>query len=147
MDIAVLARADGVHLGKLDLPSGEARKLVPPDMIIGVTAYTAGDPALAEADGADYVAVGPVFDTVYNSASGPVTLRGAGVEVISRARSGVSIPIVAIGGITPEGAGKAISAGADSIAVASYLYKEDKIEENCRSLAVAVANVQTEEQG
>ncbi|HOT46928.1 MAG TPA: thiamine phosphate synthase [Spirochaetota bacterium] len=138
VDIAVLAGADGVHLGLNDLRANEARKLIPPDMIIGITAYTAEDPARIESDGADYVAVGPVFDTVYNSASGPVTIKGTGVEVIYRARAAVSMPIVAIGGITPEGAGRAFSAGADSIAVASYLYNDNKIEENCRALAEAI---------
>ncbi len=145
VDIAVLAGADGVHLGLNDLRANEARKLIPPDMIIGMTAYTAEDPARIESDGADYVAVGPVFDTVYNSATGPITLPGAGVEVISRARGAVSMPIVAIGGITPEGAGRAISAGADSIAVASYLYTDNKIEENCRALTDAAAVVPTDE--
>ncbi len=141
VDIALLAGADGVHLGLNDLRAGEARKLLPPDMIIGITAYTAEDPPRIESDGADYVAVGPVFDTVYNPGSGPVTLKGAGVEVVSRARAAVSIPIVAIGGITPAGAGRAISAGADSVAVTSYIYKDDKIEENCRALADAVTAV------
>jgi thiamine-phosphate pyrophosphorylase len=140
VDIAVLAGADGVHLGMNDLRAGEARKILPPDMIIGITAYTAEDPARAESDGADYVAVGPVFDTVYMSGSGPVTLRGAGVEVISRASAVVSIPIVAIGGITPQGAGKSIEAGAASIAAASYLYKDVNIEENCRALAEAIVS-------
>ncbi len=141
VDIAMLAGAAGVHLGLNDLRAHEARKIIPPDIIIGITAYTADDPARAESDGADYVAVGPVFDTLYNSASGPVTLRGAGVEVISCARAAVSIPVVAIGGITPEGACAAISAGADAVAAASYLYKDDKIEENCRNLVDAVAAV------
>ena len=145
VDIAVLAGADGVHLGLNDLRAHEARKLIPPDMIIGITAYTAEDPARIESDGADYVAVGPVYDTVYKSAAGPVTLKGAGAEVISRARKTVSIPIVAIDGITPEGAGMAIAAGADSIAAASYLYIDDKIEENCRALAGAIASVPADE--
>ncbi len=141
VDIAMLVGADGVHLGLNDLRANEARKLMPHDMIIGITAYTAEDPARAEADGADYVAVGPVYDTVYKSGSGPVTLKGAGVEVISRARTSVSIPIVAIGGFTPEGIGRAVAAGADSIAAASYLYTDDKIEENCRFLTDAIAAV------
>lgn len=140
VDIALLAGADGVHLGLNDLRAGEARKILPPDMIIGVTAYTADDPARAESDGADYVAVGPVFDTVYMSGSGQVTLNGAGVEVISRTRLSVSIPIVAIGGITPGGAGRSIDAGAASIAVTSYLYKDDNIEDNCRALTEAITS-------
>ncbi len=145
VDVAVLAGADGVHLGLNDLRACEARKLIPPGMIIGITAYTADDPKRAESDGADYVAVGPVFDTMYNSASGPVNLKGVGAEMISRARAAVSIPIVAIGGITPDGAVKAITAGADSIAAASYLYKQDKIEENCWNLAEAIGNIPSDE--
>lgn len=141
VDVAILAGADGVHLGLNDLRANEARKIVPPGMIIGITAYTRDDPARAAGDGADYIAVGPVYDTVYKSGAGDVTLRGSGVEVVSRAREAVALPIVAIGGIIPAGAGAVISAGADAVAVTSYLYKDGKIEENCRSIMEAVASV------
>ncbi|OHD66495.1 MAG: thiamine-phosphate diphosphorylase [Spirochaetes bacterium RBG_13_51_14] len=138
-DIAILTGADGLHLGMNDLGLRDARRIVPPYMIIGVTAYSPDDVLRSAEEGADYVAVGPVYDTVYHSGSGIITLTGVGVDVISRARSAVNIPIVAIGGITPEGAGAVISAGADSVAVTSYLYKDNKIEENCRSMVRILA--------
>ncbi|MBN2158969.1 MAG: thiamine phosphate synthase [Spirochaetes bacterium] len=143
VDVAMLAGADGVHLGLNDLRANEARKIVPPGMIIGITAYTREDPSRAAGEGADYIAVGPVYDTVYVSGSGSVTLRGSGVEVISRARDAVNVPVVAIGGITPEGAGAAVSAGADAVAVTSYLYKDGKIEENCRKILEAISSGST----
>lgn len=142
VDIAVLAGADGVHLGRNDLGPGSARRLLPPHMIIGVTSYTDEDPGRAEGEGADYIAVGPVFDTVYHSDSGPVNLNGSGIGAVSHARASVSIPIVAVGGMTPERIGAVIDAGADSAAVSSYLYQDNEIEANCRALTDAVASAQ-----
>jgi thiamine-phosphate pyrophosphorylase len=136
-DIAVLAGADGVHLGINDLQAEDARRLLPPEMIIGVSVYTPDGLALAAPQGADYIAVGPVFDTEYKTEKGSIRLRGSGVELVARARKLAGIPIVAIGGITAAGAGKVIAAGADAVAVTSALYENSLIEDNCRALAGA----------
>jgi thiamine-phosphate pyrophosphorylase len=137
VDVAVLAGADGVHLGINDLEAADARQLLPPGMIVGVSVYTPDGLALAAPAGADYIAVGPVFDTDYKTEKGSIRLRGSGVELVARAKKLASVPVVAIGGITAAGAGKVIAAGADAVAVTSALYEGNHIEDNCRALAKA----------
>jgi thiamine-phosphate pyrophosphorylase len=137
VDIAILAGADGVHLGINDLEAMDARRLLLPDMIVGVTVYTTDGLALAAPRGADYITIGPVFDTVYHTEKGAIQLRGSGAEMIARVRKTVSVPVVAIGGITAPEAGAVIAAGADAIAVTSALYENNMIEENSRALAKA----------
>ena len=119
VDIAILAGADGVHLGMNDLDAADARRLLPPEMIIGVSVYSTDGLALAAPRGADYIAIGPVYDTVYQTEKGAIRLRGSGVEMIARAKKTVSVPVVAIGGITAAEAGTVIAAGADAVAVTS----------------------------
>jgi thiamine-phosphate pyrophosphorylase len=137
-DIAVLAGADGVHLGRNDLEVRDARMLVPPHMIIGVSAYSYDSVVQALVQGPDYVAVGPVFDTSYDGGAGAVALKGLGVGILAQVREATGVPLVAIGGITAESAGEALSAGADSVAVLSFLYRDDRIEENCSSVVHAI---------
>lgn len=137
VDISVLAGADGVHLGINDLEASDARRLLPPGMIIGVTVYTPDGLSLAAPGGADYIAIGPVFDTEYKTEKGAIKLRGSGLELVTRAKKMVSIPVVAIGGITASGAGKVVAAGADAVAVTSALYENGSIEDNCRALVKA----------
>lgn len=137
VDIAILAGADGVHLGLNDLDAADARRLLPPEMIIGVSMYGMDGLAVSAPLAADYIAVGPVFDTVYKTDKGAIQLRGSGVEMIGRAKKTVSVPVVAIGGITAAGAGKAVAAGADAVAVTAALYADNRIEENSRAIAGA----------
>jgi thiamine-phosphate pyrophosphorylase len=116
LDIALAAQADGVHLGQSDLPCKEARRLAP-DLIIGVSASSADEARQAELDGADYIGAGAVYDTPSKADAGsPIGL--AGLRAICRA---VSIPVIAIGGITAENAALAIGAGASGVAVISAI--------------------------
>lgn len=95
VDIAILAGAGGVHVGQDDLPADAVRKLVGPEMIIGVSADTPGDVEDAIARGADYVGAGPVFATDTKPDAGvPV-----GLELIEFVAKNYKIPLVAIGGI------------------------------------------------
>lgn len=142
VDIAILAGADGVHLGINDLDAADARRLLPPEMIIGVSVYSMDGLALAAPRAADYIAIGPVYDTVYQTEKGAIKLRGSGVEMITRAKKTVSVPVVAIGGITAAEAGTVIAAGADAVAVTSALYGDNRIEENSRALADAARGEQ-----
>ena len=137
-DIAVLSGADGVHLEPLELGVADVRRIVPPRMIIGVTARSPEAAESAAAEGADYLSVGPIFDTDYTDEDGPVLHEGAGTAIISDIRAAVSLPLMAFGGITPERTGEVVAAGADSIAASSYLLRDGSIEENCRALRDAV---------
>ncbi|NLG35381.1 MAG: thiamine phosphate synthase [Lentisphaerae bacterium] len=117
VDIALAAGAAGVHLGQQDMPAGDARRLGPPGWIIGVSAESVEDAIRAEAGGADYIGVSPVFATPTKTDTAfPLGL--AGVRAI---RAAVGIPVVAIGGIHAGNAGDVIRAGADGLAVVSAL--------------------------
>ena len=127
VDIAALA-GTGVHLGEEDLAAGEARAILPPGALIGVSTHDAaaarrafGDPA------ADYVAFGPVFE------SGTKAARPArGLDELARAAAGRTKPLVAIGGITPARLDAVWDAGADAAAMIGGLYAGGRIEENAR---------------
>jgi thiamine-phosphate pyrophosphorylase len=112
-ELARTVGADGVHLGRSDTPYAVARAILGPAAIIGVSCYDDLDRAREAAmAGADYVA----FGSFYPSASKPDTVR-AEPTLLGRARRRLSIPVVAIGGITPHNGGRLIGGGADLLAV------------------------------
>lgn len=116
--LAALTEADGVHLGRDDAPIAEARINLGEDKIIGVSCYADIDRArAAEAQGADYVAFGSFFPSPTKPEASPCP-----VGLLSEAKKVLHIPVVAIGGITPENAAQLIAAGADAVAVISALW-------------------------
>jgi len=113
VDIALAAEADGVHLGQADLPVAVARRLMGEQAIIGCSASTAQEASEAEAAGASYLGVGPVYPTGSKSDAG----EAIGIPAIAQIRRAVHIPLLAIGGITCQNVAEVIAAGADGIAV------------------------------
>jgi len=118
VDIAIAVKADGVHLGQDDLPPERARRLLGETRIIGFSTHSpeqalAGNSALA-----DYVAIGPVFQTSTKERPDPVV----GLKVVGEIKRRLAKPLVAIGGITIQTAASVIEAGADSVAVISDLH-------------------------
>ncbi|EEG76169.1 thiamine phosphate synthase [Dethiobacter alkaliphilus] len=98
VDIAILSKAGGVHVGPDDLPANAVRKLVGEEMIIGVSADTPADVEDAMVRGADYVGVGPVFKTGTKADAG----EPVGLDLIEHIAKNYKIPLVAIGGINGE---------------------------------------------
>ena len=122
-DFPELARevdADGVHLGQDDMPPVQARQIVGPSKLIGISTHSVDEALKAEAQGADYIAFGSIFPTATKDNTTLVGLKSLGMV-----RKAVRIPLVAIGGITPEGAFQAINAGADAVAVISGIMADD----------------------
>jgi thiamine-phosphate pyrophosphorylase len=117
-DLAVLANFDGVHVGQGDLSPEDARRVVGPDAIVGVSTHTDEQARIANESCADYIAIGPVFATGTKPDASPVV----GLEGVRRARALTRKPLVAIGGITRANVRCVIDAGADSIAVISALF-------------------------
>ncbi len=115
-DLALAAGADGLHVGQDDLPARQARGLLPPGMILGVSTHDPEQARRAVADGADYVAVGSIFPTTTKAG-----FQLVGPELIRRVRPEVPVPLVGIGGITAENAPAVLGAGADAVAVISAL--------------------------
>lgn len=122
--LADLTGADGVHLGREDGSVRQARIVLGAEKLIGVSCYNNLELALAaEAGGADYVAFGSFFPSATKPGAVPAPL-----ELLRQARQGLHVPIVAIGGITPDKAPALIEAGAAAVAVISGLFDAPDIE-------------------
>jgi len=120
VDIALVANADGVHLGQDDMPVKEARKVIGRYKIIGVSTHTLRQAIDAQNSGADYIGFGPVFKTKTKDAGKP-----KGIKYLIEIKKHIKIPVVAIGGITSENALAVLNRGAEAIAVISDILKGD----------------------
>lgn len=129
LDLALAVDADGLHLGQDDLPIKSARKLLAMDKIIGCSARTVDEAITAQSDGADYVAVGAIYPTTSKERAAVV-----GLERLRQIRQAVSLPLVAIGGITRDNITEVIEAGASSAAVISAVLQADDIEAATREI-------------
>lgn len=122
VDIAMRMNADGVHVGQDDMEAGDVRALIGPHKILGVSAQTVEQAVRAEKRGADYLGVGAVFPT--GSKDDAVEVSHATLKAICEA---VSIPVVAIGGITRENTAQLKGSGICGIAVISAIYAQKNI--------------------
>jgi len=111
-DLALAARADGVHVGQKDLPVAEVRRIAPEGWIIGASTNNADEARAAEADGADYVSVGNLFGTTSKDDT-----RSATLDTLRDVKGAVRVPVCAIGGITAANIAEVVAAGADMAAV------------------------------
>jgi thiamine-phosphate pyrophosphorylase len=120
-DLAAEAGADGVHIGVEDAPYPEARRIMGPDAIVGVTCKTSRHRAMEAAEaGADYVAFGAFFDSVTRGVKAE-----ADPEIIAWWSELMVVPCVAIGGITPENLGPLVRAGADFICASAGVWQHE----------------------
>jgi thiamine-phosphate pyrophosphorylase len=115
--LALECGADGVHVGQHDLEAGSVRKLLGPDKILGVSAQTVEEALLAEREGADYLGVGAVFPTGSKDDADDVSH-----ETLRAICEAVSIPVIAIGGITRDNVGELSGTGIAGIAVISAIF-------------------------
>jgi thiamine-phosphate pyrophosphorylase len=121
-DLAVELGADGVHVGQNDMPYAQARKLVGPSGIIGITCQASRHLAMEAGEaGADYVAFGAFYPTETKDPSSK-----AETELLTWWQEMVEVPCVAIGGITTENARPLVEAGADFVAVSAGVWKHAK---------------------
>ena len=130
LDVAISCGADGVHLGQDDISAGTARQLAPPGFIIGVSVGTVEEAKQAQEEGADYLALSPTFATASKDDAGP----GLGPGRLREVSRAVSIPVVAIGGITRGNVREVIAAGAAGIAVISAVVASRDITAAAREL-------------
>ena len=122
VDIAISMNADGVHVGQSDMEAGDVRAKLGPDKIIGVSAQTVEQAVLAEKHGADYLGVGAVFPTGSKDDADDVSY-----ETLKAICEAVSIPVIAIGGITQENVKELAGSGICGIAVISAIYAQQDI--------------------
>ncbi len=121
VDVAMAAGAAGVHVGQDDMPADVVRSRAGDEFIIGVSAHNVDEARRASEAGADYVGFGPVFTTRTKVDTAPVT----GIDGLRAFVAQVDVPVIAIGGITPDTAAAAIDAGADGVAVAATILTDD----------------------
>jgi len=138
VDVALAAGADGVHVGQSDIPCKDVRAIVPDDFIVGVSVSSVTEAVKAEREGADYVALSPIYSTSTKKDAG----EGKGLETLMKMKRAVKIPVLAIGGISAENAEEIIIGGADGLAVVSAVLAEglcitDAVKEMKRIVAEA----------
>ncbi len=116
-DVAAAVDADGVHLGQDDVPVAVARAILGPDRWVGVSTHDLDEAAMAIRDGADYLGVGPIYDTTSKPGAPPAR----GLRLLADVRRLTDRPLVAIGGITADTAAAVRAAGADAVAMIGAL--------------------------
>jgi thiamine-phosphate pyrophosphorylase len=116
-DIALAVDADGVHVGQEDLPLAVVRKMLGPGKIVGVSVFTPEEAREAEAAGADYLGLSPIFMT----ATKPELVRQIGFEGIGPIRKAVKLPLVGIGSMNETNAFEVVRRGLDGVAVVSAI--------------------------
>ena len=136
VDIAMAMNADGVHVGQSDMEAGDVRARLGPDKIIGVSAGTVEEAVLAEKRGADYLGVGAVFPT--GSKDDAIDVPHETLKAICEA---VSIPVIAIGGISQKNVGELAGSGICGIAVISAIYAQNDIRKAAKDLKAATVKM------
>lgn len=138
-DNACLARscdADGLHIGQSDISVKEAREIIGNDKILGVSAQTVAQAVCAESDGADYLGVGSVFQTSTKTDADSVSL-----DTLKQICSSVSIPVVAIGGITKDNIYYLSGSGISGIAVVSAIFAAENTTSECIALKKEIERI------
>lgn len=140
VDLAIKLEADGVHLGKMDMPVAEARRQMGERFIIGGTANTFEDVKMLYEAGADYIGIGPFrFTTTKKNLSPVLGLEGYTSIISQMQQFGISLPVVAIGGITFEDIPDIMKTGVNGIALSgSILQAKNPTEETKRILSINV---------
>lgn len=128
VDVAIACGADGVHVGQQDMQAADVRNIIG-DKVLGISAQTVEQAVLAEQMGADYIGVGAVFTT-----STKLDADAVSYETLKAICQAVSIPVVAIGGITKHNIVQLKGSGADGVAVVSAIFAQDSIYEASREL-------------
>jgi len=134
IDIALAVSADGIQIGKDDMPLEAARRILPINMIIGYSAYSIKEALYAQELGADYIGIGAVFATDTKGDAPVIDLN-----ILQKTRDAVSIPLVAIGGITGDNIQSVMETGTDAAAVVSALMCCSDIEEASRGLIAKIS--------
>ncbi|MDH5768263.1 MAG: thiamine phosphate synthase [Nitrospirota bacterium] len=117
VDIALSVDADGVHIGQKSIPAHAVRKIVQEKLIIGVSTHSLDEALEAERDGADFITLGPIYETISKLKYG----KPIGVDTLKRVKSKLSMPVFGIGGIKLDKVREVKETGADGIALISAI--------------------------
>ena len=130
LDVALAAKAHGVHLGTRSMPVNLARKIASPDFVIGASCHSLEEARTAQGAGADYIILGPIFPTPSKLQYGPPL----GLETLRDVTSHVSIPVFAVGGVTLDRTPQCLHNGAAGIAAIRLFQESDSMEDVIREL-------------
>ena len=136
LELALACRADGLHVGQNDMEASEARRLLGPDRILGVTAKTVDQARKAQAAGADYLGSGAIFGTSTKADARPMTM-----ETLNAICDCVDIPVVAIGGICLDNIGRLSGSHAAGAAIVSGIFGAPNIRETTEKLVKAMEEI------
>ena len=137
LDVALSLEGAGVHLRSNSLPVSVARRLIGPRRVLGASVHSVKEAVEADAGGADYIVLGPIYDTPSKQRYGPPL----GLSALEGAARAVRVPIVGIGGVTAARARDMRLAGAFGVAVVTAVLSADNVEVATRALLDAVASV------
>lgn len=138
VDLVSMLNADGVHLGKNDMPLKEARKILGPEKIIGATANSLQDALKGVAEGADYLGIGPFRFTTTKEKLAPILgLKGL-ASIMSVLRKVSQIPVVAIGGIEDSDISEIMTTGVTGIAVSGNILNADSPKEKTETILTEI---------
>lgn len=140
IDVALAVDADGVHIGQDDMSLETARKLLGEDKIIGLSVHDREEAILAEKAGADYVGLGPIFDTSTKKDAG----EGIGLLKIREVKAAIKVPVVAIGGINKENCESVIQKGADSLVAISAVVCSDNVKRETEYFIDTIRRIKTQ---
>lgn len=132
LDVALVVDADGIHIGQGDVAYKAAREALGSDKMIGVSVSTLEQALLAKEAGADYLGVGPIFETATKLDAG----TPCGIHLIREIKKVCHLPLIAIGGITLENAKSVIEAGADSVCAISAVIGKENVEKEIQKFNV-----------
>jgi len=137
VDVAVAVNADGVHLGHESMPVEAVRKIVGKDMLIGVSTHNLAEAKAAEAGGADFITIGPIFDTPSKAKLGvPV-----GLSILKELKYELNIPFYALGGVKSGNMAQVFNAGATGVSMISAIMAEEDIKKASSKLIAAIAYI------
>lgn len=125
VDVALAVGADGVHLGQQSIPAEAVRRIAHNKLMVGASTHSIEEAISADKQGADFITLGPVFETPSKMKYG----KPVGVDLLREAKEKISIPVFAIGGIKEDKVSDVIKAGADGIALVSGIFGASQIKE------------------
>ncbi len=134
-DIAFVSGADGVHLGRDDLPVAEARRILGPNAIIGASSHTVEQAVEAQGQGASYVNIGPLFKTPTKPDANAI-----GLGPVREVLEAVSIPVTVMGGVLEGNLGDVLSTGVRHIGMITALFGEADVASATRKMVTAINN-------
>ncbi len=134
--LAAQCGADGVHLGQEDMDPAQARRILGPDAIIGVSAHNVAEAKAAVAAGADYLGCGAMFATTTKT-----NVTALPKETLRAICAAVGVPVVAIGGISKQNLLSLAHCGEAGVALVSAIFAAEDIEEECRELRKLAAQL------